>query len=882
METKISYSAPPLPNVTSTTVKAELLQGGSYRFLTRQDLPNLETELSSSDLSSSDLPSTPARSLPQRQNTLSNPNRRVVNLKKLQTSNDPSSSDLPSTPARSLPQRRNTFSNPSREFYRVSVKFPSNYPSSSASLWDYMVESELPYSGLNSADFVHGSKIESDIRSSHLPFSASLNMPTIAASLPANILSYIATHLNKTDQRACVLVSKRWSEPFLDAYWGKLTIDGKGLDTMFNEHNLREAYQKRAHRTWALHIDNVDIDLEKYIPELQKNYPEIKYLSCNSTFLLSGNIPKISGLSCWSSLSHLEMTLTRKYSKLKEILPKLSVLSCLVCLTIKECCPSREHSFSYNDFESIHDHLPRLDYIDITCTLKRIPENDAILSLLRLIEPAITVTKIKYNSSDVDTLWMFYFALKYPNLHRLDIGESASNKGIKVNQNLYENNKYENQLKILSTLDRFFPCLKRAETPITSLAGWPFIIFYETLHKFGVKLEHGSFFLDHLNSNKNNIDDNILKYIKPVAESLKVLKIHTFAPIRLHFDKYMLDLDFRALVELNISFVKCVEIECLFDCFPVLETLRVDISFVTLTSNTYDTQIPHPLKKLEITNSVASINIFSYISSRCRQLRFMSLEDIKFKESHLDTNGIILISMPLSRLDTLIAFNLGNEPDYVKHYSITQTKSTNVDPINQGDQEKTLERRWYHTCFDKTNRKPRVLAWELGKRDIEFAERYYKDFQRRRSSEGGRVDMEQYDGFVLRRFWKRDFQHGAVSFRFDSVKNYFLVRATKIESKGKPTKHSNSTIKTNIVLPDIQLSREASKTTLRNTSWSNNSDIMSLLVRETNCLAGTLRKISQTSINNIRSSIYSISLTNVYSCKKRVYRSLDGQFKQIK
>ncbi|KAI9014579.1 hypothetical protein CLU79DRAFT_766606 [Phycomyces nitens] len=50
----------------------------------------------------------------------------------------------------------------------------------------------------------------------------------MASTLPPNILSYIGTFIDKKDQHHCALVCKHWTEPFLDAYWGRLKI-GNGI-----------------------------------------------------------------------------------------------------------------------------------------------------------------------------------------------------------------------------------------------------------------------------------------------------------------------------------------------------------------------------------------------------------------------------------------------------------------------------------------------------------------------------------------------------------------------------------------------------------------------------------------------------------------------------
>ncbi|KAL0081212.1 hypothetical protein J3Q64DRAFT_1701243 [Phycomyces blakesleeanus] len=102
--------------------------------------------------------------------------------------------------------------------------------------------------------------------------------------------------------------------------------------------------------------------------------------------------------------------------------------------------------------------------------------------------------------------------------------------------------------------------------------------------------------------------------------------------------------------------------------------------------------------------------------------------------------------MPFSQLETLQVLNIFIKM-HVKHFVIEQLVNANG----------------------------RNLVWELGERDIEFCQRYHKDFERRKGHEKTRKDMRLGDmGYRQKRFWKRDLQFGVLIFRFKSVKDYFI------------------------------------------------------------------------------------------------------------
>ncbi|KAI9014537.1 hypothetical protein CLU79DRAFT_766295 [Phycomyces nitens] len=201
------------------------------------------------------------------------------------------------------------------------------------------------------------------------------------------------------------------------------------------------------------------------------------------------------------------------------------------------------------------------------------------------------------------------------------------------------------------------------------------------------------------------------------------------------------------------------------------------VSF-SISTNTR-TYTPHPLQKLTMEDSEINPEALDYVSVRCNQLKYVTLFDIRNVEKYrhiYNSEAVHLIfEMTMTNLDTLIfactdmSYNFEVLP---KHHIIRQ-----MDNDNKGLQATRQSPRitWYHLCCDRTNRKEKISKWELGRRDIEFCQRYLEDFDRRKKREKERKDIQKDEyGFVQKRFWKRDLQHGVLVFRFKSVKNYFF------------------------------------------------------------------------------------------------------------
>ncbi|KAI9023636.1 hypothetical protein CLU79DRAFT_749472 [Phycomyces nitens] len=613
----------------------------------------------------------------------------------------------------------------------------------------------------------------------------------MAPELPPRILSYIGTHLEKKDRLTCALVCKHWTEPFLDSYWDTLEIGifTTNIRAIFDR---KQPYQKNAHRVWGLKLDKISLDDLNYVSQLQQMYPTIKYLECKEEPCNIAFITELIDWKFWKSLSHLEIlfSFTNLHLDFNKLIIRLSRLTGLVHLALGHAHDAEAYRrFLMSDFEALHNSLPLLKYLKLDFILGPASKDD--FEGMKNIIAAETMTTIEFSDHYIDTLWITYFALKYPNLQQFTVvyGYVEDKQGTID----CDEQQYQDQVERLSKLDQFFPCLKKTNTPVGSRNGWPFFILYEALERFGTVVENVELNL----YNSPSAIDTFKKCITSVAQSLKVLSVSRKHYVKLaQQQRITIERIFPRLVELRLSSHKdMIEIDNILNQCPVMRVLYIEQSMISLSQNVHSVQNVHnphnihkfhPLHRLEIKDVAVNTYIFTYISFRCNQLKIIRLDDIGIPHPGFEETGRLIIDLPLLRLDKLILGDIG--PDIsvsldfksVRYYVIEQMDHRD-GPIEEAQTNRRPRKKktdWYHLCVDRTNRKERMMVWQLGRREVEFSQRYFMNFKNRRSREKNRKDLERYmDEYVLKRFWKRDLQYGVLVIRLKSVKNYFIGMA---------------------------------------------------------------------------------------------------------
>ncbi|KAL0081285.1 hypothetical protein J3Q64DRAFT_1866601 [Phycomyces blakesleeanus] len=338
-------------------------------------------------------------------------------------------------------------------------------------------------------------------------------------------------------------------------------------------------------------------------------------------------------------------------------------------------------------------------------------------------------------------------------------------------------------LQLLLSAKQFFPCLKTTNTRVCNNA-WLLYLFYGTLQHFNVKTKNITICFEIYSPEVADLNT----WIKYFPESVNTLCIFfSNSDSSIHVERKSLVL-YSHLTVLRLSNCRYIDMENILDHCRVLRLLHIANSEIQSPEYQHSTHLPHPLQTLEIAKTRIDIHVFKYISFRCRQLKYMTLLFISYRGSDIDKTRQILVDMPFSQLKLLKAY--GNQKSYSLSPNLIVIEQMGNDETDQGH---APQLNWYHLCVDTTNRRNILLVWELGRCDIEFCQRYLKDFGRRREFEEERNDTEEYDfSYKLKRFWKRDLQLGVLILRFKSVEDYFIDE--KDEYKHTYFLHKNTEI----------------------------------------------------------------------------------------
>ncbi|OAD81468.1 hypothetical protein PHYBLDRAFT_162078 [Phycomyces blakesleeanus NRRL 1555(-)] len=161
----------------------------------------------------------------------------------------------------------------------------------------------------------------------------------------------------------------------------------------------------------------------------------------------------------------------------------------------------------------------------------------------------------------------------------------------------------------------------------------------------------------------------------------------------------------------------------------------IDFDMYTSNVKNLNTWIKHYSESVNILCIYHGNDYSSIPAARKLHLKYMTLNEIKYHCSDFDETGQALVDMHFSPLKVLITYDTS-----FKYFDSRSSQPPKLIVIEQKgndniDQGQAPQSSWYHLCADRTNRKSRMLVWELGRRDIEFSQRHLKNFKRRKGRE---------------------------------------------------------------------------------------------------------------------------------------------------
>ncbi|KAL0098242.1 hypothetical protein J3Q64DRAFT_1845417 [Phycomyces blakesleeanus] len=595
----------------------------------------------------------------------------------------------------------------------------------------------------------------------------------MTSKLPHEILSIIAKFLPPDTRSICSIVCKQWQQPFQDAIPSELSITNHNLKDICDQLDSN-IYFKR-HLVQHLNLYCISTRNREYLPVLQSLFPAIQSFHYVEQTNRDISIESLLDFGLWKSLTHLDIYIQQRSNfETKNVLEKLSSLPHIVHFTFMRMHPYLAPSFvTWQDIDCLHNNLPLLRVLKLGVRLFPISSDD--ISTIRQTVPANRMAYAKYTDSYIDSTWLFYFALKYPFLRTIDFSDYFHKR------EPYADYNKEREMKLLSTHPSFFLHLKNVYVYENSRNGWPMTTFYDTLSHFSAPLKH----MDINIANGNDgyaLTHNINTWANLFSKTMETLDITvSFARHTSMSNPITLSI-YPRLTKLVISAeYKSIEIDHILDQCPGLLMLKLSKNAISLRNPSSAFQSTHGLRKLYVDISDTNIRVINYVSSRCRQLKYLTLDKIAPKDTDFDKTGYLLFDMSFSQLNELRMWDLKLEGGF-KFFVIEQAETvlqyTENSPMGHSSEQSSSTQgyrsEWYHTGKDGPLGREKKIVWKLKEDDVEFVKTYYQKAKDKNSYsyKPSKPQSDYLEDLTSKASWKEDVYGGYVVFRCKHVKKY--------------------------------------------------------------------------------------------------------------
>ncbi|KAI9013866.1 hypothetical protein CLU79DRAFT_838592 [Phycomyces nitens] len=464
--------------------------------------------------------------------------------------------------------------------------------------------------------------------------------------LPYDVLLHIGEMLSMNDQSTCSTVCKQWRKPFQDAIWGVLDVSMKNLGRICETVKRINMYTTNGHRVWALKVLHLDSYSEQQLQIIQKVFPNTEYFEYIRSTLGPPFITSVLNWSLWKSLTHLCVPLEASIQKYgsNSVFGQLSTIQGLVYLSIKrDSHVEKETRFTWEDIQTLHFYLPRLEYLENDLVLDILPYG--MVETISWIGPASTVKTVKYGSVKLSKMWMLFFVLKYPNIQAISFG-------LLWNGYAPEQNVDNPQSILIFQPSTFFPRLKRVT--IDGLYSDPQTIMniYEIFNEFRVPIEHLEIHAL-INTTELRIKEQIVASTRWFSRTLKVLRMCINFSGEDEFE-YIINIGlYSRLVELQLSSQgDIIEFYSIMDQCPDLKSLTISKAFLEFRPSR-DYYMSHSLLKLDLESVTIVSHAMYQISLLCTQLKTLKMRSLNILDAYFNETGHIVLDMPCSQLNDI-------------------------------------------------------------------------------------------------------------------------------------------------------------------------------------------------------------------------------------
>ncbi|KAL0077768.1 hypothetical protein F4703DRAFT_1881190 [Phycomyces blakesleeanus] len=452
----------------------------------------------------------------------------------------------------------------------------------------------------------------------------------MASRLPFEMLFQIADLLETKDKLSCALTCKNWRYPFQKSIWRNVRVE-----TLLQFKAICNIIEnpKRIPTPLGQSVLTLQISPNVSIPRIHQDVffkflPNLKHLDLGRTRCedIHKEMAKCNGT--WKSLESLTIQIT--YNEIAKSTGKFIELltNChkLQKLRIFKQGIYQPVVFNAKDFDNLHQKLQQLTSFDACISLSNDSETEQHIRLGTV--PVLALTTLELRMCEWNVLWAYHFAHKYPNLRFI--------RWNTINAQYYRisPNRTQRSPHILDFNTGVLQHLETFEFTTSDVLEMEHHAFWGFLCSLRIPIKNLKY---ETKSDKVNIlffKTIIKQFMEFFYETLETLSVkgdifyRSMLNSRLEIPSYCpLLVDF----EINSCNV-AIELRSLLDNCVALKRLRFSNGAFVLYSepmiirHTDLKNHQHGLQTLELNQVSASFDMVNYISSRCKSLKYMSLE----------------------------------------------------------------------------------------------------------------------------------------------------------------------------------------------------------------------------------------------------------------
>ncbi|KAL0073744.1 hypothetical protein J3Q64DRAFT_1745029 [Phycomyces blakesleeanus] len=464
------------------------------------------------------------------------------------------------------------------------------------------------------------------------------------SKIPPEILTSIAIHVPDESLPQCSLVCKQWREVFFKKLWEKVEAhDKKSTAAVFdisseNRYLIYGQYVKTIYIYGDYHVSSKDVLF------LQQLFPNISYVWL--TLLCTEMTDTDTDWSTWKALKTFVMDFRHC---IDSILIKLcpAILSQLPNVTDLVLFFEDSYISKIGDFEAIHDYMPSLRVFTHNTDQARLTDED--MERIAKTAPANSLLSFTLRVKIQDLRWLYYFALKYPNVREMDLQFYGQKDYLKDSDLAVASSK-------ISMLSHVFPSLEkiafftRQFNPLFRFA------FRKIFHQKTVFIKEFKYEFFGVTP-----DDRIFETMKEVmsicSETIEYIQFAKTGNYMEDFTPHDISKSFIYCPRLTtLSLQDCnasIQVDMIADYCPSLKELYLFSGRIYIGPETVKSARPHGLRILMLYSVYTDPDTLKYISVRCESLSHMILDRLRVFGSISADTGNLLIDMSSARLTEL-------------------------------------------------------------------------------------------------------------------------------------------------------------------------------------------------------------------------------------